>query len=214
MAKKDFRPVSQTPPRHPKPSELTQSSLRKLGFAALGGFLLGGAPEIPRAHAEGTKSEDSAKTTRARPHQGGAKKGKPAKDVDDAKGPPRTPRFMPNGGKPAPRWVEVGDVPAPARNGDKPPPKRPGQPPQGSKKDGAATGTNTSADPVPVPPPRLGGEPPAARMPEDEKAAPARKGEGTAGKTDTKKQPEFLPPPGAPPMPRNPEPVPAPKKSK
>jgi hypothetical protein len=210
MAKKDFRPVSHMAPRHPKPSELTRSSLRKLGLAALGGLLLSGTPGISSAHAEETKREDRAKSTRTRPQQGGAKKSKPAKEADDSKTPSRSPRFMPNGGIPAPRWVEVGDAPTPAHNDDKTPAARV----DGSKKKGAATGTQTSTDTVPVPPPRLGGEPPAARMPVEEKSPPAGKGEGTASKTDTKKQPEFLPPPGVPPMPRNPEPVPAPKKSK
>jgi hypothetical protein len=212
MAKKDFRPVSHKAPRHPKPSELTRSSLRKLGLAALGGLLMGGAPGIPSAHAEETKREDRAKSARTRPHQGGAKQGKPTKDADDLTTAPRTPRFMPNGGKPAPRWVEVGDAPAPARNENKTPPARSDGSKQGSKKKGAATSTQMSTDTAPVPPPRLGGEPPAARMPAEEKSPPA--GEGTAGKTDTKKQPEVLPTGGVPPMPRNPEPVPAPKKSK
>lgn len=209
MAKKNFRAVSQEQPRYPKASELTPSSLGKLGLAALGGLLLGGTPGMPRAQAEEAKGADSAKSVRAKPSRSGTR-GKPAKDVTGTSAPNQGPRFMPNGGKPAPRIVEV-DSPAPEGADQKV--VKPKQA-KNNQKAGTATGTGTSTDTGPVPPPLLGGAPPAARMPAEEKVPPASKGESTATKTDSKKQPEFLPPPGVPPLPRNPEPVPASKKSK
>lgn len=197
MAKKEFRAFSQKQPCYPKASELTSSSLRKLGLAALGGILLGGTPGVSRTEAE------EAKPARTKPAQGGAKKAKPAKDATGTSAPNREPRFMPNGGKPAPRIVEVDVSPAETDG------RKPSQQKDGGKA-GTTTGT-TTAPTAPLPPP---GEPPAARMPKDEKSPPASKREGTAAKTDSKKQPEVLPTAGVPPLPRNPEPVPAPKKSK
>jgi hypothetical protein len=204
MSKKNFRAVSQEKPRYPKPSQLTQSSLRKLGLAALGGLLLSGTAGISRAQAEEAKSADSAKSVRSKPSRSGMKKGKPAKDVTGTSAPHQEPRFMPNGGKPAPRIVEVGDS-----TDEKATPPKPGQL-KGKQK----AGTGTSTDSGPVPPPLLGGAPRPARMPVEEKSPPASKGEGTAGKTDREEQPEVLPTAGVPPLPRNPEPAPAPKKSK
>jgi hypothetical protein len=204
MAKKDFRKVAQEQPRYPKPSVLTPSALGKLGLAALGGLLLGGATGIPQACAEEAKSADSAKSAGVKPGQGGAKKGKPAKGAAETKAVPREPRFMPNGGKPAHRMVEVGDSPAPSDK--KAPPAKPDHAKHAGKN---GTGTDTSTDTaVPI---RPRGVIRAARM--EEESPPPGERDSTAGKTDVKKEPEFLPPPGAPPLPRNPEP-PTPKKSK
>jgi hypothetical protein len=226
MSKKNFRAVAHTKPRYPKPSELTQSSLGKLGLAALGGILLGGTP---LAHAEEAKGGEGAKSARSKSSPSGAKKGKPDKAAGtDAP----TPRFMPNGGKPAPRIVEVA-TPAPnatstatSTSTDVAPPERfplAGKPmnprmheeekvPQkgaakGSHKKGIKTDTSTDAAP-PIPP---RGALRAARI--DEETPSTGEDKGTANKTETKTEPVVMPPPGVPPLPRNPEPT-APKKSK
>ena len=245
MSKKDFRAVSHKNPRYPKASELTQSSLGKLGLAALGGLLLGGTAEIPQAHAEDAKKAEGAKAVQSK-SQGG-QKSKPGKKATDPSAPVIEPRFMPNGGKAAPRFIDLGD-----------PAAAPNVPKQGSEKSGATTGTTTSTGTTPPERFPLAGKPMPPRMREEEKVPPKKPGKkaankngtgtdtstdtavplrfrgalraarigeesltpgedvGTATKTETKtetkKEPEVLPPPGAPPLPRKPEP--APKKSK
>jgi hypothetical protein len=241
MSKKNFRAVSHQRPRYPKPSELTQSSLGKLGLAALGGILLGGTPQ---AHAEESKEAEAAKPVRSKSGPSGAKKGKPDKTVGtDAP----EPRFMPNGGKPAPRIVEVGE-PAPnsashggqgsgtatststsvtpperfplagkpmtprMREEEKVHPKKPAKT-SGSQKANSTTSTKTDTDTASgTQLPRLGA-PRRARLVDEEGTPSPGEIVGTAVKTDTKTEPVVMPPPGVPPLPRKPEP-PAPKKSK